>query len=84
MKFSGEIGPTLMVCYPAPRDGDKTRDSGERSPTTQKRRGMGGEGVRIKIGTTGPEEENCPSQQALVLSLTNTQSWVSTASKIKE
>ena len=37
-----------------------------------------------KNGTTGPEEENCPSQQALVLSLINTQSWVSTASKIKE
>ena len=82
MKFSGEIGPTFeLVCYPAPRDGDKTRDSGERALNHPKKEGNDGGRRKDKIGTTGPEEEDCPSQQALVLSLINIQSWVSTASK---
>ena len=55
-----------------------------KEPKPPKKEGYGGGRRKEKKGTTGPEEENCPSQQALVLSLTNTQSWVSTASKIKE
>ena len=59
----------------------KPETAGKESQTTRKKEGNDGGRRKDKIGTTGPEEENCPSQQALVLSLINTQSWVSTASK---
>ena len=61
MNFSDEIGPTLLVCYSTPRDGDKTRDSGERVPNHPgRRRGTMGEDVRTRLGQLDQRRKTVP------------------------
>ena len=66
MKFSGKIGPTFGWFAIRRLEMEIKPETAGKEPKPPEKGRDGGGRRKKKEGTTGPEEENCPSQQALV------------------